>query len=111
MFLDTEESNDYNISLDKIETFMDNITLNIFNRPWSQLEIKYKKQKIEDYINEKCIEYELSENDNNTILDFLFKLIKKPQTTKYFKYDKETAKILNIKIITFKDNNYSINSF
>jgi len=111
MFTEIEEKPDFNISIDKIETFMGNITLNIFNRPWSQLEIKYKKQKIKEYINEKCSEHSLSIDDNNTMLDVLFKLIKKSNTTKYFKYDKENSKILNIKIISFKNNSYTISSF
>ena len=77
-----EPSQNYDKSILKIEEVLNNITFNIYKRNWSQLELKYKKEKINEFIETNCDEYNIENKcELSDIINKLVSLNKK--TTNY----------------------------
>lgn len=104
-----QETNlNYDKSILKIEEVLNNMSFNIYKRNWSQLELKYKKEKINEFIETNCNEYNIENRDE--LLDIIIKIVSKQKNNKLFKYNKEDCKLVEIKGLKFENNSY-ITSF
>ena len=111
-FLDEEDTiSKYEPGLKKMESFLNNITFDIYKRAWNKLEHKYKKEKMIDYITSKSTEFNISDDKQTLLISTLDKIMKKTKNNKFFKYDKENCELTAIKFITFNEGDYIINSY
>ena len=111
-FLDTEDNIiSYDHGITEMESFLNNITFDIYKRAWNKLEHKYKKQKMIDYVTIKSTEFNLSQDKQDTLILYLDKIMEKTKNNKFFKYDKEACELTTIRFLDFDDGNYVINSY
>ena len=58
-----------------MEDFVNTKVINIYARPWNKLEVKLKKRKIEEYFSLLLENNEISQNEYNSTLEKLNKLL------------------------------------
>ena len=76
-----------------LDNFIDKLEFNIYERNWSQLELKFRKNRVNRYLQTNNIVYK------DEIIEELVPFLKKDKYNKYFKYDKKTGNLLEIKCL------------
>ena len=94
--------------VDKMENFMDNAVVNMYARKWSRLEIKLKKNKINEFLDLKCTEHHISDSDKEIILNILISKLMQNKLNKMNEilYDETKQQIKQIKKLNFSNNSY-----
>lgn len=82
-------------SLENIEKYINNKTVNMFARKWNQLEHKLKKHKIVEYLDTQLKETKINEDEYNTMKDNYYNDINLNRKIKV-KYDYELCSIISI---------------
>ena len=85
-----------NSNIKNFEEFVNNKVINLYARPWNKLEFKFKKAKIEEYVNELIETNESTQKEGQELLEMFLKEI--PNNKKFkVTYDTNICKIITIK--------------
>lgn len=84
-----------NNSIEQIESLLNSKIINIYQRPWSKLEIKLKKNKIQEYLDTQLSEEIIDKKQYNEKLESYNKILELNRKLKV-EYDEEYCKIKNI---------------
>jgi hypothetical protein len=82
-------------SLENIEKYINNKTVNMFARKWTQLEYKLKKQKILEYLDTLLKNKKINEDEYKTSIKNYYNEINLNRKLKV-KYDSELCHIISI---------------
>lgn len=88
--------------------FMNTQVVNIYSRPWFKLEKNLKKKKISEFLLISKSKFNLNDTIFKKLsqeIDYAFKMNKLNKGT-HVKYDKEKTEILEIKGLSFEENNF-----
>ena len=88
--------------------FMNTQVVNIYSRPWFKLEKNLKKKKINEFLLINKSKFNLDDTNFKKLsqdIDYAFKMNKLNKGT-HVKYDKEKTEILEIKGLSFEENNF-----
>ena len=100
-------STTYTKNIEKMEDFLNNIKFDIYKRSWSQLENKYKKDRIKLFIETQFVNNNITSNYDE-LINILYNdnFLK---NSKNFKYDKNEGQLISIKNLTFSNSKYILN--
>ena len=103
-----ETSNLEEHALDEINILINNEIEKVYNKPWNKLEKCFRLKKINEYIDNLFIEYNITNDDLKNEIKFeLSKMINNNKINKKsdIEYDEENALIINIKCLIFDPKN------
>jgi hypothetical protein len=95
----------------KLENFMNNTVIDKYARKWSRLETKLKQNKIKEFLDLKCEEFDINNKEKQNLLDILNSKLRLGQLNKLSEiiYDPENQTIKEIKKLKFGNNSYTFN--
>lgn len=97
------ETNQKNNRNQSIEEFIDTKRINIYSRPWNKLEIKLKKKKILEFIDQQKTDYKVNEKTLEKLTKILIRMLVRDKLNKSsdLNYDTDLCKIISIKNLNY----------
>ena len=97
------ETNQKNNRNQSIEEFIDTKRINIYSRPWNKLEIKLKKNKILEFIDQQKTDYKVNEKTLEKLTKILIRMLVRDKLNKSsdLNYDTDLCKIISIKNLNY----------
>lgn len=97
------EANKKNDRNQSIEEFIDTKRINIYSRPWNKLEIKLKKNKILEFIDQQKIDNKVNEKILEKLTKILIRMLVRDKLNKSsdLNYDTDLCKIISIKNLSY----------
>lgn len=88
-----------------LEDFIDSKRINIYSRSWNKLEIKLKKNKLEEFIDKDIIKNNLDTNVGVKVKKILLRLLRRDRLNKVSEvsYDKQLCQIVSIKNLSYNE--------
>jgi hypothetical protein len=104
---EVEEKN--SLSIETSDSKMVLSTENLYNKPWTKLNLIHKKIKIKEYINNLN---NINTDDKSLLIDSLIKLLESKVLTKknMVEYNQTEGKIISIYMLKYENNKYIINN-
>ena len=88
-----------------LEDYIDSKRINIYSRSWNKLEIKLKKKKIEEFMDDERTDKNIPEETSTKVKKILYRLLRRDKLNKASEvtYDKEICKIKTIKNLSYDE--------
>ena len=86
-----------------IEEFIDSKRINIYSRPWNKLEIKLKKNKLLEFIEQEKIDNKINDKTLEKLRKILIRMLVRDKLNKAsdLNYDTTECKIISIKNLQY----------